>query len=464
MASRLMRRMRAARNADGGFTLIEATVALMVLSIVTAAVAGLLITSFKTTRDNKARVSASNLAARELEITREAFGGSADAIERLTDPTNHTWTNPDPLDPSTPGQPLVVNGIPFTVVLDMAPLPAGTNHSACDAAGTSAEHPSYLATVTVTWPNMGLTQPVKSQTVLTPNKDFVLKANLKTSGYLAVKVTNAHSVGTVGVPIKVTGTGGPYPATTDATGCAVVEIPQSAIGAPPASATFTVTANEAGYVDQSGRPQPTISGVVTVGQITVVPLTYDQAVTVDTTFAPPSGYNLPLTQPMLTFGNQLIQPAGTLTVASNPAGGSTSTAGLWPFTSGYSVWAGSCEDADPAASPNAGSRPTATIVTPGQTGSTTVTLAGIAVTALASDGVTPVAAHVVAHKAGSTAGCQAADQTLDLGFTDPSTGQLATSLPYGNWQISATDAGNNTVLSDEFSATSTPGTVEVDFS
>lgn len=464
MASQWRWRVNAFDGNDDGFTLIEAVVALVVLAIVTSAVAGLMMTSFKVTHDDKARVAASNLSAREVEITREAFAGSAAAVNALTDPANTITWNQDQLDGSHPinPPPLVVDGIPFTVERKITPQPAGSGHSACDG-GSGAAHPSYLVSVTVTWPNMGLTRPVTSNTVLTPSKDFLDRT--QSFGYFAVKVTKADGTAADDIPVQVAGTGGPYPTTTDIDGCAVVAIPQSALPTPPTTQIFTASISKSGYVDQYGRQQPTTSKGVSVGAIAVAPaLTYDQSIELDASFAAPAGYQLPQTTPMLTLGNQGIQPFGTMQEPSNQNGPVTSIQGLWPFTDGYSVWAGSCSDADPAATPNSGARPTSVVTVPGGQSAVSVALGGVDVTVLNSSGQ-PVQAQLTATKpSGSTAGCSAADSTIVLGTTDATTGELKTSLPYGVWQINAVDLSGNAAASSSFSATSTAQTVEVDYS
>jgi hypothetical protein len=104
---------------------------------------------------------------------------------------------------------------------------------------------------------------------------------------------------------------------------------------------------------------------------------------------------------------------------------------MWPFLSGYSIWAGSCEDSDPALDP--GGRPAAYTPPRGSTTDVDADLQGLSL--LTSRLGLPVTATVTATYAG-TGTCPAGDNVLVLGTSDGS-GELYTSLPYGSWTLSA---------------------------
>lgn len=422
-----------------GLTLVEVVVAFVILMILSSAVLSILLTSLKTTNNDKLRVAASSLAAREVDIVRQYFASGPTAVRNVVDPTNATVTNPDPLRNGVSGQPQVVNGVPFTVVRTVQVQLAGAGKSACDGGGQVA-HPSYSVTATVTWPNMGTTRPIVNQTILTPPKG-VLQDD--TTGYLAVKVSDASANPTNGVVVTVSGPAGTFPVTTDTTGCAVAALSQ------PGSYTAALNTTTPRYVDFYGNPTPSLSGIdVQSGQLTVKTMTYDQAATINATFATTAGYSLPQTLPSITLGNSGLQPTGTKNIPS--AGAVTSLSGLWPFPSGYTLWAG-CAAADPAAA--GGSRVGPVVVPHGSTLAATIPFTPVDVWVDDSSG-NPVANATVTAASGACS--SAPDSPLTLGTTD-ATGHLATSLPYGTWTISASGtSANPTVVG------SSPVSTEVD--
>lgn len=442
MTNALRRRLLAAgADREQGLTLVEVIVALVVLMILSSAVLGVLLTALKTTNNDKLRVAASNLAAREVEIVRQYFASSASAVKDVVNPANQTVTNPDPLTGGTAGQPLVVDGVPFTVVRTVAVQVTGAGHSPCDG-GNQVAHPSYSVMATVTWPNMGLTRPIVNQTILTPPKG-VLKDD--TTGYLAVKVTNAAAAGTSGVVVTVSGPAGTFPATTDSSGCAVTALSQ------PGSYTASLNTSTPPYVDFYGNPTPSLTGIdVQSGQLITKNLSYDRAAEIDVTFATSAGYGLPQTLPSITLANSGLQPTGTRNFPST--GAVTAVTGLWPFLSGYTMWA-TCPAADPAAT--GGNRVGPAVVSGGQVGAATISFTPTDVWVYDALGQ-PVANTSVTATSGACTSAQ--DSPLTLGTTDAD-GHLATSLPYGTWTVSA--AGGST---NPLTVGTSPVNAEVDLS
>jgi hypothetical protein len=422
----------------------------MLLMILSSAVFAVLLTAFKTTRNDRSRVAASDLAARELEIVRQQFNAvGADGVSRpqvaVIIGAPHL-TNPDQLPTGTAGQPLNVGGVPYTVQRDVTPQVAGPGVSACDG-GSLVSHPDYNVTVTVTWPTMGATRPVVNSTILTPPKGVL---NDAATAYLAVKVRNAAGAPNTNLPVSVSNGATTVPAVTDATGCAVVGV--------TAAGNYTVKLNGTSMVDYYGASNPTSTTVATLGQLTVVTpaLNYDSASELDVSFATSAGYAVPATLPDVTLGNvNLVTNGGTRVFA--PVGAATVIAAknLWPFTDGYAIWPGSCTDANPAKAPTNGSTNPALVIAPGAVVSTTVNLTPVDVTVVNGAGVPQVGATVTAVKpSGSTTGCLT-DQTLTLGVTD-ATGHLKTSLPNGKWQ-----AKSGISLSPAFSVIGTPTVTQV---
>ncbi len=402
---------------DAGMTLIELMMALVIFAIVAAGTVAGLTGALTTTRSDRNRVAASDLAARELEITRNTFTGSASGPSTVAATTQ--VVNGNPLPGGIVGQPLVVDNTPYTVTRNIEWLPAGSGQSPCDG-GAGVTYPSLEVQVTVTWPQMSGVQPVMSTTILTPPKNTLNS----TTGFVSVKVLAANGAAAPGQLVTLTGPGGTFTDTTASDGCAVF--------ASTVTGTYTATLNQLGYVDNYGNQSASKSVALTASSLSQLSFNYDQAATLNVTMKTTTGYALPTTWPQITLANTGLQPAGFKYVTASSA--TTTVGSLWPYlTDGYTSWAGSCTQADPAAS--GGSRTAAVIVAAGATGSSTVTLAPVTITVtktlltgLVQSGVTVTATP------SNTANCASPENPLTLGVTN-ALGVLATSLPAGAWTI-----------------------------
>jgi len=406
------------RYDDAGVSLVEVLVAIGLLLILSMSIAGGLLAIQKSAFTSKKRSAAADLAAREVEIVRNQFHASDTAPAAVM--TQGDTINANPLGatgPTGPSGPLTVDNVPYTVKHWVSWNITGNGVSACDG-GSVVSYPSVALHVEVTWPNMGAVPPITSDTVMTPPKS-VLNTS---SSYLAVKVLDRDGAPSEGRAVNVTGPGGASADTTGPDGCATFVL--------SAAGSYTVSLNETGYVAYNGTT--TASVPVTAGNLTTKVFNYDLGETFRATLRPPSGYNLPTTLPAVSFGNSGIQPTGIASYVST-VGGTTVVGPVWPFSSGYSVWAGSCAASDPGAG---GTRPAAVIPAKGSTTNVDAALQGLAitttykgtpvsvpVTAVAGDGVTPVT-------------CPSGDQNLTLGTS--AGGALNSSIPYGTWTLRAT--------------------------
>jgi prepilin-type N-terminal cleavage/methylation domain-containing protein len=103
-------RPRARLAGDAGLSLIELVFAMVIFAIIASGVIAGLAASMKTARLDKNRAAATNLASRELEITRNEFKGSNAGPAALA-AANYV-VNPHPLPGQTAGTALLVDGIP----------------------------------------------------------------------------------------------------------------------------------------------------------------------------------------------------------------------------------------------------------------------------------------------------------------------------------------------------------------
>lgn len=414
---RPVRSVGADAGRDAGMTLVEVLIACTILMILAMGVFGVMLTAFKTTKNDRTRVAASNLAAREVEIVRQTFGSGSSAVNTIVAPANNNLVNPDPLSGAA-GSDSVVDGIAYHVVRTVDVQLTGPGASPCDG-GIMVGHPSYSVTATVTWTNMGVAQPVKNQTVLTPQKNVVPDS---TYGYLAVKVIDVKTNPVSGIAVKAVGPAGTYTDNTDASGCAVLTLNQPGL--------YTASVATSGYVDMKENPAPVLASIdVQTGALVQKTFNYDRAAELDATFTTTAGYSLPTTLPAITYANTGIFPSGTKTVSS--AGTTTQLKNLWPYVAGYTLWAGSCADADPAT--ESATRNAPSVIAPGGVAATTVTLMPVDVTVL-DTALNPAPNQTVTATEQTTTGC-GADKVLTLGTTG-ATGKLKASLPYGKWKLS----------------------------
>lgn len=414
-------RLNVARSSgDAGVSLIEVVVAMVVLAITSMAVLSVLLNATGVSKAARQRVAASNLASREAEIARNIFNTSS--TDALALANAGTAVNPSPLSGSGDS---VVDGIPYRIERNVQWLPIGNGASACDG-GSLVQYPSLRVQISVTWPNMGQALPVRADTLLTPPKDTLGGSTLS---FLAVRVRAADGTGKDGVVVGATGPGGSFTQTTDSSGCAVLQV-----GTP---GTYTVRLNTPGYVDKDGNTVSTKTSVVSSGSLARQEMTYDEAGVMLITLAAPAGFALPTPLPAVNYIKPNVTPASAARVTVPSATTSTSVTGLWPSPDAYTVYAGSCADADPAGTPTSGSRGPGTTIAPGGSGTATATLAPVEVT-VRTLALGAISGATV--KATSRTSCTGTDSVLTLGTTNAS-GVVNGSLPYGSWTITATRTG-----------------------
>lgn len=404
-------------GADGGFTLIEMMVALVILGLVSSGFAYGLQLTLTVTQEDRARIQATNLAARELETVRNEFGSSKTAP--ITIAADSRITNPHPLPGGTVGQPLDLDGTKFTVVRTVEWLPAGTGTSPCDG-GQAVTYQSLGVNVRVSWQAKGVMKDVESNTVLTPPKGTLAAVR----GFIAAKVQGADGSGVASLSVDVSGPGGSQTRVTADDGCAVFAMTETG--------NYTVTLDEPGYVSFDGQPTVSESAVVSNGSIQVVPFTYDAAATLELDFRISDGVGTdflePTPLPSVVLFNPSLPEMGKIKVPSDQ----TTVSGLWPFPGGYSLWAGTCSLNDPAAT--GGTRAEPVKPRPGQTMTAPVLLKPVKLTLNDDETGTPIANTKVIATMNNTTGCS--ETQFVLGTTDAS-GLVKSALPYGQWTVSA---------------------------
>jgi prepilin-type N-terminal cleavage/methylation domain-containing protein len=397
-----------------GYSIVELLVAMTVFALVFAAVSIGIGRALELNRGNRNRSAAAYLAARQLE---EVRARSFTSVALGTTTCAYTTTSCNL--PS-----------PYTVTQNVVWASPGSTSTSCDVPTASGAGLAYKrVTVTVTWPDMGGVAPVSSQTLLTPPAGTYDPND----GHILVQVYDRDALPLSGQTVTLSG---PETAsqTTTSDGCAFFAYLDPG--------TYTATMSTTGYVDRQGG-QPTSQSVgVTASQITRVQFDYDRAATLSVGLVAPSGSVIPTG----TYGISMTVANSNLTVGyksyrqSATGSGTTRTiAPLFPYASGYQVWAGDCADADPAFY-SGGSRGAVLASNQGATTTGSAALDAVNVivrktttTGSLINGATVSASHGVA--TGCTSG-----ETLTTSSTTTS-GQLLLALPYGIWTISATSGG-----------------------
>jgi prepilin-type N-terminal cleavage/methylation domain-containing protein len=395
-----------------GYSLIELVVAVTLFALVFAAVSLGIGRALELNRSNRNRSAAAYLAARQLEAVR-AQPFQDVALGRTTCP--YTTASCDL--PS-----------PYTVVQEVAWASPGSTTTSCDVPTASGAALAYKrVTVTVTWDDMRSVAPVTSQTLLTPPGGLYDPDN----GHILVQAFNRDAGPLAGQTVSVSG---PQTASqaTNAEGCVFFAYLDPG--------TYTVTLNGFGYVDRQGNQPATQTVAATASQISRLQFDYDRAATLQIGLvAPadaviPSGIALTVANSNLTVGTKSFQESST------GSGATRTVTPLFPYASGYQVWAGGCADADPAATAG-GSRGAILASNPAGTTSGSATLDAVDVyvrrtngTAVSNADVTVQATH-----AGAT-GCPSGE-TLTASARSDANGRVRLALPYGSWTIRATSGG-----------------------
>ena len=398
------------RVSDDGFTLVEVIAAIVVLAILATGVAAVLSQSLQASRTSRQRVAAANLVAAQMDLIRNANSADLDIGTSASD--------------SPPVDSTIYH---LTQSVRWVSGPAALTDS-CSGTGSTLYK---SVAISATWPNMNGTQPVRSDTVVTPDIGDV-GANAIT---IPIRVRDRDNVVEPGVSVTLTGTGVSTSQITDDFGCVVfADIPAGSYTATTTSTTSPATVNWQGASSNSVTVGSSVGG----SWLSTTEFQWDTAASLTLTpTGPDSSHLVPPGVGAAIANTNLTSLNGSLYYATTP--GSATASNLFPFSNGYESWAGSCADADPKASAN--NRNTPTIVAPGGSANVALTTQAVNVTVTMKSpkvnlGQTVVAVH------GNDAGCPSG-MTVTLGTTNAA-GMVTAALPYGSWSFRVSSATPNT--------------------
>lgn len=411
-----------------GFTVIEVVVAVTVLVVALTGAALLFNNAIVVSGNTRNRVVATNLATSAMENVR---GLAADPTKFTTIPQGLTVMN---------GPAQKVNGIQFTVQQNVSFVSTTSSTSSCDSPGLTTGQIMQVNEI-VSWPSMAGTKPIRQVTTLSPP----VGAYSATSGAVAAKVYDSTGNVASGVNVQITGPTTVTQATTTE-GCAYFAyVP---VG------TYTVTIISGTGVGDQEVVAPTQTASVSIGQTASVQFQYDIAATIVATLPSPTntaGAPPYATGMSISVANTGLQPYGQFSFPATTTGDVTTSPSLFPYSSGYTVYAGNCVDNNPLGKdtnrnlfyPTAAPVPLA--VSPGSSATTTVPLYTLPIhvqnsTAVPVTNVVPTVTET-SFAAPMTAICTtgtatASLPTLNLVITS-ATGDSVTSMPLGHWTIKA---------------------------
>jgi hypothetical protein len=322
-----LRRLRARLVGEAGSLLIETMASAVIVLMVGAGVMNMMDRGAKLSGQQRLLATAANLAQSEQERLR-AFPVSSLSNLRNESPPPRT-----------------VNGVLYTITSRTDWIDDGLAPTACT---TATGAPDYMKlTTTVTYPTIGARKPITLESIVAPPA----RTFGPTEASLSVHVKNSHvPAGAVAnLVLNLTGTK-TLSDSTSAAGCVLW-------GYLPATGTYTITGSTAGHVTPDGSP--TISKTyanLPANQTEEFSPEYDLAGGLRATFTTKRSAAAAVTstapqKAMVAHADvRFIPKAFTLTGDALNSGLT-----LWGFPSPYSIYAGSCTSAKPAAPADVGS-------------------------------------------------------------------------------------------------------------
>jgi Tfp pilus assembly protein PilV len=402
-------------GAEDGFALIEVMAAAVLLLVVSLATLAVFDTSQQVSSRTRARTVAADLAQQDQDRMRGM---------RAFDLSNYHWSHAVAID----------HGGSYTVDSRADWIRDASGVESCTVNNSQADYLRITSTVS----SSAMTKPVTMASLVAPPV-AAFDAN---RGTLTVKVTDRDGDPLSGADVAISGPTS-LGDTTNSLGCAVFShIP---VG------TYSATTHKFGYVDPNGNDPGAVTGtpIVTAGKVTVVPGQLDDAATVTATFdtyvnayaaasnGGTTGFIASQAQAMTadpataSDPSQLTSPGGWQDSLSDPA--------LFPFAAGYSVYTGSCPNADPSKyiSNYYASNPGTVATDPGVESSVAVHQAPLPVQVQNALGAAQANAHVVATGSAS-GGCPADTFTLTTdgnGLVTHAGGTFDPGVPFGSYDV-----------------------------
>jgi Tfp pilus assembly protein PilV len=414
------RRLRLLANPEAGFALIEILVSSILVVILAVGVFTGFEVANRSTAEERHRTQAHGLAEQDLARMRSM------TISDLSDLQLETRT-------------VDVDGTSYTINSRTEYL---TDATAGDSSGTqscqqdkaSADYIKIKSTVT--WPSIGSRPPVVSASLVSPPSGSISPAN----GALAISVTNSQDVGIAGVTLSGTGPAS-FNNTTESNGCVIFG------NLPEGDYTLSVAGLGSSLVDRNGQAPGSQTVSVVAQSTNTVSLQYDSPGSIPVSFTTKPYGASPLTQPVASSADSVIvfnsglDAAKTFGTPGSPTPTITATS-LFPFSSSYSVYAGTClgDNPDPNSDGSGGAAIARPIVPPGASQAATIQLPALHLTVYSgSSFLSPGSAVSGATVTAADQNCPDIPTTgFQRTFTTNPSGRLADpGLPYSTYRVYA---------------------------
>lgn len=398
--------MRARLAREDGFTIIEVLAAAILVVLTAVGAFTALDAAGKTADGNKSRNVAASLAQGDQERLRGL--NQADLVA-LTDA-------PEPPRTET------VDGESYNVESDAVWVVGAGGATTCTSAAAGSRY--LKITSMVRWPNMAPIKPVVSTSLKAVNN-----ATASGKGDLAVSVVDrTGAAGVAGLAVSISGPENETQ-TTNANGCVFFDfIP---------AGSYTVSFERPGWLEAKLPNRQRIEDTVGVApdQTATKSYQYDEAGGIQVRFRtrrPDASSDINVSGDGFTVSNGELGTPPTKTFTGAATNTLATGLVLFPFTSAYTVWAGTCEAAKlPSGSgwPNQ-----AATVIPGATAATLNVFAPTMKITVRAGDYSLGGSKVVVRPA--AAGCTAAPQyeaTTPTSETDRGVAYFA--LPYGDYEV-----------------------------
>lgn len=315
-------RTQKTRASEEGFALIEVLVSALCIAAVGGAVATTLQATARTASDSRNHTMAQAIAMEDQARLRSTRISSLNKLGK----TPQTY-------------PVTLDGTTFTVTSTGVFVNNTSQTASCTTGETSADY--IRITSRVTWTALGERPPVEVESIVAPSNGSLDPGH----GTLTFSAINAAGKPLPGVGISGTGSG-TFSGTTDASGCATfADLP---------AGNYTVTASAPGLVDKFGKAPTTLnpSPGVNPSATNTAQLQYDIPGTIEASFkyrvgSSPTEFKASNQRSIAVYNSGTGQPTPTFVSGGSTPVASIKQASLFPFTSKYAVYAGSCTDNNP---------------------------------------------------------------------------------------------------------------------
>jgi Tfp pilus assembly protein PilV len=229
---------------------------------------------------------------------------------------------------------LTVSGVPYTVTSRADWVTDSSGAISCTNSSTSADY--IKITSSVRWPVMGGRSPVALESLVAAAPAALTPGD----GNLSIQVQDQAANAVVGLPVTITGPS-TQTLTTNQVGCAF-------FGYLP-TGNYQASYSAPGYVDPSGANAISVPVSVTASATNVVTESYALAGSIAANFVTQVGQNpqQPAQAAAVSVANPSLPSPGIRTFTAGAPQSTLTASGLFPFTSGYGVYAGGCSADNP---------------------------------------------------------------------------------------------------------------------